>query len=177
MAVPKRVPADATYPHLFCGRNKPVLLNSARPVRLSCIWICKYPVFFVRRRSIPQLMLSQLLRQRRVEWHPSLGSRRLHGAGYSVNIRLAYAQSHAFPIDITPLQAEYFANPKSHAHCHDAHRSKRLGDVFRHLPEFVCGKSSWLSYSFRTVFYAYEAHGIELIREQLPAHRNLRAMP
>src|SRR6266481_7645136 len=109
MAVPKRVPADATYPHLFCGKNKPVLLNSARPVRLSCIWICKYPVVFVCRRSIPRLMLSQLLRQRRVEWHPSLRSRRFDSTRLSVNIGLAYAYSHTFPIDVTALQAEYFA--------------------------------------------------------------------
>jgi hypothetical protein len=72
------------------------------------------------------LVLTQLFRQRTIEWHPSLGSWRLHGAGYPVNIRLAYAHSHAFPIDITPLQAEYFANPKSHAHGNEAHRSLNL---------------------------------------------------
>src|SRR5260370_35696813 len=48
-------------------------------------------------------MLSQLLRQRRVEWHPSLRSRRFGSARLSVDIGLAYAYSHTFPIDVTPL--------------------------------------------------------------------------
>src|SRR5438309_894635 len=87
-----------------------------------------------------------------VKWHPSLGSWRLHGAGYPVNIRLAYAHSHASPIDITPLQAEYFANPKSHAHGNEAHRSKRFGDVFQHLSEFVCRKSFCSRFRFEPSF-------------------------
>jgi hypothetical protein len=35
-------------------------------------------------------------------------------------------------------------------------------------------KNCRLSFSFRTVFYAHEAHGIELIRDQLPAHRGVK---
>src|ERR1700756_5383794 len=118
-------------------------------------------------------MLTQPFRQRTVEGHPSLGSRRLYSAGYSVDIRLAYAHSHAFPIDITPLQSEYFANPKSHAHRHDAHRSKGFRDVFQHSPKFFYRKCFRLPFSFRTVLYAHEAHGVELIWDQLPAHRGV----
>lgn len=123
--MPEGMPADPAQPHLLRCGDEPVLLDFTGPVRLSCIRICKDPVFFVRRRSTPQLMLSQLFRQRRVKWHPSLRSRRFDSAWLSVNIGLAYAYSHAFPIDVTPLQAEYFANPKSHAHCNNAHRSKQ----------------------------------------------------
>jgi hypothetical protein len=102
--VPEGMPADPAQPHLLRCGDEPVLLDFTGPVRLSCIRICKDPVLFVRRRSTPQLMLSQLLRQRRVKWHPSLRSRRFDSARLSVNIGLAYAYSHAFPIDVTPLQ-------------------------------------------------------------------------
>jgi hypothetical protein len=46
--------------------------------------------------------------------------------------------------------------------------------VFQHLPKFVCRKRFWLSFSFRTFFYAHEAHGIELIWDKLPAHRGVK---
>src|SRR5260370_12999232 len=141
MTVPEGMPADPAQPHLLRCGDEPVLLDFTGPVRLSCIRICKDPVLFVRRRSTPQLMPSQLLRQRRVKWHPSLRSRRFDSARLSVNIGLAYAYSHAFPIDVTPLQAEYFANPKSHAHCNNAHRSKRFGDVLRYLQELIYRES------------------------------------
>jgi hypothetical protein len=154
MAVPKRVPADATYPHFFCRRNKPVLSNSARPVRLSCIWICKYPVF-VRWRSIPQLMLSQLLRQRRVEWHPSLRSRRFDSARFSVNV------GWRMPIRIPSQSTSHHFRPstsltRSPIHISDnAHRSKRFGDVLQYLQELIYRENSWLPHSFRTVFYSH----------------------
>jgi hypothetical protein len=119
-------------------------------------------------------MLSQLLRQRRVKWHPSLRSRRFDSARLSVNIGLAYAYSHTFPIDVTPPQAEYFANPKSQAHCNNAHRSKRFGDVLRYLQELIYRENSWLPHSFRTVLHAHEAHGVELIRNQFPTHRGVK---
>src|SRR5260370_1760202 len=141
MTVREGMPADPAHPlPLRCG-DEPVLLDFTGPVRLSCIRICKDPVLVVRRRRTTQLVLSQLLRQRSVKWHPSLRSRRFDSARLSVNIGLAYAYSHAFPIDVTPLQAEYFANPKSHAHCNNAHRSKRFGDVLRYLQELIYRES------------------------------------
>ena len=75
---------------------------------------------------------------------------------------------------VTPLQAEYFANPKSHAHSNNAHRSKRFGDVLRYFPELIYRENSWLPHSFRTVLHAHEAHGVELIWDQFPAHRGVK---
>jgi hypothetical protein len=168
------MPADPTQPYLFRGGDGPVLVDFIGPERFPCIGICKYPAFNVRWRSISSLMLTYLFRQGTVEWHPSLGSRRLYSSGESIHIRLAYAHSHAFPIDITPFQAEYFANPESHAHGNNAHRSKWFGDVLQHLPELIYRESSGLPLPFRAVLYANEAHGIELIRDQFPAHRGVK---
>jgi hypothetical protein len=86
-------------------------------------------------------MLSQLLRQRRVKWHPSLRSRRFDSARLSVNIGLAYAYSHTFPIDVTPPQAEYFANrnqfPTHRGVKQDMHQILEMGLTFRRKREFL----------------------------------------
>jgi hypothetical protein len=119
-------------------------------------------------------MLSKLLRKRTVKRHPSLRSRRFDSTGLSIHIGLAYGYSHTFPIDVAPLQTEYFANPKSHAHGNNAHRSERFRDVFQYLPELINRESFWLSHSFRSVLNTHEAHGVELIRDQIPTQRGAK---
>ena len=51
MAMPKGMPADATYPHFHRCGNKPILLHSARPVWLACLWVSEDPILDVRTQA------------------------------------------------------------------------------------------------------------------------------
>ena len=172
MAVPKRVPADATYPHFL------------RQEQASCLEFGQASTAFLYLDlQIPSRLCSPALHTALdavAACSPEKGrvasivrSRRFDSARLSVNVGLACACSHTFPIDVTPLQAEYFANPKSHAHSNNAHRSKRFWDVLQYLQELIYRENSRLPHSFRTVFHKHEAHWVELIWDQLPAHRGV----
>ena len=78
------------------------------------------------------------------------------------------------PIPTAPTNISFSDNQLQICDGNDAHHSKLLRDVFQHLSKFVCRKSFRLPFSFRTVFYAREAHGVELISDQLPAHRGVK---
>ena len=174
MTMPECVPADPAQSRLLRCRDEPVLLNSAGPKRLSRIRVGKYPAFLVPRRNASQLVPMQHFRQGRVEWHASLGSRRFNIARLSVDVRLTYFQLHTIPIDITLLQAEYFASSQPHTHGDDAHCSKWFGDVFQQFLKLIDRKNGWFAFPLRTILNAHEAHGVECVWDQFPAHRRVK---
>src|SRR6266705_5835887 len=174
MAVSKCVPADPAQPCFLCRRNKPVLLNSAWPIWFSCFGICEYPILGFHQRSYSRLVLTQLLRKRIVKRHPSMRSLRFHFALVTVDVGLPHCQAQPFPVDVSPSQTEDLTHPQSQTHRHNAHRSKRLWNVFKQLPKFSNGKCLRFPLPFRTVLDADQAHGIVLIRNQLPAHGRIK---
>src|SRR5437867_13197796 len=108
MAVSERVPADPAYPCFFCCGDEPVLLNSTRPIRLSCFRVCEYPVFRLHWRSQPRLMLTELLCKRTVKRHPSVRGLCFYVALFPVDVSLSYRQAQPFPVDGIPSPTEDF---------------------------------------------------------------------
>src|SRR5712691_8982588 len=109
MTVSERVPADPAYHSLSCCRDEPVFLNSTRPIRLSCFRVREYPVFGLRHRSEPRLMLTKRLCERTVERHPSVRGLCFYVPLHPVDVSLSYRQAQPFPVDGIPSQTEDFA--------------------------------------------------------------------
>src|SRR6266851_4478304 len=104
MAVSERVPADPAYPCFFCCGDKPVLLNSTWPIRLSCFRVREYPVLRFHRRSQPRPMLTKSLGKRTIKRHPSVRGLGLYVALFPVDVSLSYSQAQSFPVDVIPSQ-------------------------------------------------------------------------
>src|SRR5216683_6901529 len=109
MTVAERVPADPAYPRFFCSRDEPVLLNSTWPIRFSCFRVREYPVFGLRQRSQPRLMLTKSLCKRTVKRHPSVRGLCFYVPLLPVDVSLSYRQAQSFRVDGIPSQTEDFA--------------------------------------------------------------------
>src|ERR1700686_5287551 len=174
MAVSKRVPANPAQSRLLSCRDQPVFLNSAWPIRPSRFRVRENPSLRIAERSELLFVFPKLLRQQSVERHPSLGGLCLEFTLLPVNVGLPHCQLQTFPVDVLPLQSEDFAYPQSQTHRHNAHRSKWLGNMFKQFPKFFYGKCLRLPLPFLTVLDADQAHGVVLIRNQLPSHGRIK---
>src|SRR6266576_4331124 len=106
MTVSKRVPADPAYPRFFCCGDEPVFLHSAWPIRFSCFRVREYPVFALRQRSHPCLMLTKSLRKRTVKRHPSVRGLCFYVPLLPVDVSLSYRQAQSFPSVESATKAE-----------------------------------------------------------------------
>jgi len=113
MTVSKRVPADPAYPRFFCCGDEPVFLNSAWPIRFSCFRVREYPVFALRQRSHPCLMLTKSLRKRTVKRHPSVRGLCFYVPLLPVDVSLSYRQAQSFPSVESATKAESATCPVS----------------------------------------------------------------
>ena len=104
MAVPKCVPADPAEPRFLCGGGRASAPDRGRAKTdfLSRGLRIPSPLCFLPKATFP--VLSQYFRQRMVERHPSLRTRRFDIASLPVDIGLTNGDTQAFPIDGVPFQ-------------------------------------------------------------------------
>src|SRR5205807_4713109 len=62
----------------------------------------------------------------------------------------------------------------SQTHCHDAHRSERLWQVWKKPTELFHCQRARFAQPFGAIFHSHEAHGVVVYFEQLPSHRTVK---
>ena len=81
------------------------------------------------------------------------------------------------PIEVAPLETQNLADSQPQTSCHNAHRAVGIWYVQKNLLKLFNRKYSRHTYSFRGISYPHQAHGIGLIRKQVPSHSAVEKNP
>src|SRR5215469_9694757 len=122
-------------------------------------------------------MLAEYSLQCEIDRHRSPRVLSLRFVSSAVHPGAANLQLALLPVEVTPLQPENLTDAQPQTACQYAHCSVRLWDVLKNFSELLDRQHGRLTYTLRHILYPHEAHGIELIRYQLPSHRTVKDHP